>query len=171
MSNNSIRKKVSILKKKIKAKYNMDKGYHYGNDLILPEINQSITSFLRSLKKALDERNIKMMKNYLAYVNEEEIELLKSISVVKKYDFRIVNDKRYSIFLVYQDDAEDYLCIEIVFSIQNKHLRVLSIKDYYSTGKVIKCEKTVSKISSILCEAPRARDGRKNIRIDEIVGS
>ncbi len=168
LSNDSIRKKVSILKKKINARINIDKGYKYGNDLILPEIDQKITFFLRSLKKALKNKNLAMMKNYLSLVNQDEIDMLKSISVIKKYLFQIVDNNLYSIVLVYQDDEENYLCLVIMFSIQNKHLRVLSIKDLYSKGIVIKEEKAVKKIKKIINNTPRTSDGRVNIELSEI---
>ena len=126
ISYDALRKKISRIKRKLKAETFKKLGVIVTKKIITPKINDLIVKFLKSFKTHLEENSLEKMYYYFSEVDLKKYNPSYEIEKIIDYEIEL-NKTVYKVWVFFKniDNITDSFYIEF-FIDENNHLKILT---------------------------------------------
>lgn len=169
MSYDSLRKRISLIKKKLKAETYRNLGLIGTKKIVTPKLNDLIVKFLKRFKHHLESRTLEKMYYYFSEIDLKNYNPSYEIKDILDYDVEL-NDYIYKVYVIYLNKEEEHDMFIIEFYIDsNNHLKIVIPPK--KPKKIMKIDKKTSdgkKISDLLNSYQIDETGRPNIPPEEL---
>ena len=126
ISYDALRKKISRIKRKLKAETFKRLGVIVTKKIITPKINDLIVKFLKSFKINLEENSLEKMYYYFSKIDLDNYNPTYEISKIVDYEIKLTNSI-YKVWVFYKNKNNDTDSFYIEFFIDDKnHLKILT---------------------------------------------
>lgn len=164
-----LRKKISIIKKKIKAETYINLGFIGSKRIVTPKLNDLIVKFLQRFKKNLESGTLTKMYYYFSEIDLNNYNPTYEIKKIVDYDINLENNI-YQVWVIYQskDDISDMFYIKFYID-ENNHLKI--VKPPTKPKKLLKIDEDSEqgkKLIELFNSFPIDKTGRPNIPPEEI---
>jgi hypothetical protein len=117
----AIKKKIYRLKKDIRAEYNKQQGMIASRMIVGAKLHENLINFIKKFKNALETNSLEKMKLYF-----RECEMPPKIPdiIIKKvldYEIRLIENKKYELFVPYRDKNNQMSGFTTIFEIYNEN--------------------------------------------------
>ena len=126
ISNDTLRKKISRIKRKLKAETFKKLGVIATKKIITPKISDLIVKFLKSFKTNLEENSLEKMYYYFSEVDLHNYNPSYEISKILDYEITLTNSI-YKVWIIFKNKKNENDSFYIEFFIDDKnHLKILT---------------------------------------------
>ena len=126
ISNDTLRKKISRIKRKLKAETFKKLGVIATKKIITPKISDLIVKFLKSFKTNLEENSLEKMYYYFSEVDLHNYNPSYEISKTLDYEITLTNSI-YKVWIIFKNKKNENDSFYIEFFIDDKnHLKILT---------------------------------------------
>jgi len=126
ISNDTLRKKISRIKRKLKAETFKKLGVIATKKIITPKISDLIVKFLKSFKINLEENSLEKMYYYFSEVDLDKYNPSYEISKILDYEIMLTNSI-YKVWIIFKNKKNENDSFYIEFFIDDKnHLKILT---------------------------------------------
>jgi hypothetical protein len=165
----AVRKRISRIKKKLKAETYKNLGYYGSKIIVTPQLNNLIVKFIKRFKENLENNTLTKMHYYFSKIDIANYK--QNIHIKEIFDYEIeLNNSIYKTWVIYINHQEEYESFIIEFFIDDKnYLKILTPPT--QTKKVITFTKDSSygkQLTKLIKSYPIDKDGQPKIPKDEI---
>lgn len=165
----ALRKRISRIKKKIKAETFRKLGYYGSKKIVTPQLNDLIIKFLQRFKHHVENDTLNKMFYYFSEIDLSKFNFKFDIKKILDYDITIVNSL-YKTWVVFQDNKGIPNSFHMTFFVDNKnHLKIVLPPKLVNHIKVVKTDSIEGKkVQNLLDKIPVNLSGQHNISKDEL---
>jgi RNA polymerase sigma-70 factor, ECF subfamily len=165
----ALKKRVSRIRKKLKAETYKNLGFYGSKRIVTPELDNQIYQFLRRFKKNLEAGTLEKMHYYFSEVDINEYKQTFKIRKIFNYDINL-NDSVYKTWVFFKNENDDIDTFFVDFYVdKNNHLKILSPPTRVNGIIIIEPESSEGKqIKSLLNSYPIDKLGRPKIPNEEL---
>ena len=126
ISYDALRKKISRIKRKLKAETFIKLGVIATKKIVTPKLNKLIVDFLQSFKKNLEENTLEKMYYYFSKIDLDNYNPTYEILKIVDYEIEL-NNTIYKLWVFFKNKNNETDSIYIEFFIDDKnHLKILT---------------------------------------------
>ena len=126
ISYDALRKKISRIKRKLKAETFKKLGVIATKKIVTPQLDKLIVDFLQTFKKCLEENSLEKMYYYFSEVDLKKYNPTYDISKIVDYEIKLVNSI-YKVWVFFKNKKSETDSFYIEFFINDKnHLKILT---------------------------------------------
>ncbi len=168
-SYSALRKRISRIKKKLKAETYRNLGFIGSKKIVTPELDNLIYQFLRRFKQNLEAGTLEKMYYYFSEIDLSEFNMKYDVIRIIDYDI-VFKDSMYKVWTFYEDSQNNLDSFFIEFFIDPKNS--LKIKTPPTkTKKIVTIEPDSDegmKLKELFDQFPIGINGHPSIPQDEI---
>lgn len=169
ISYDALRKKISRIKRKLKAETFKRLGVIATKEIVTPQLNKLIIDFLQSFRKNLEENSLEKMYYYFSKIDLDNYNPTYDISRIVDYEIELKNTF-YKVWVFYKNNSNETDSFYIEFFIDDKnHLKILTPPQ--KSEKVFKFSEDSEegkKILQMLNSAPIDKTGVSRFSTEEL---
>jgi len=148
ISYDALRKKISRIKRKLKAETFKKLGVIATKKIVTPQLDKLIVDFLQSFKKSLEENSLEKMYYYFSKIDLDNYNPTYDISKIVDYEIKLTNSI-YKVWVFYKNNSNETDSFYIEFLIDDKnHLKIITPPQ--KSEKVFKFDKDSEEGKKIL---------------------
>jgi RNA polymerase sigma factor (sigma-70 family) len=168
-SYNALKKRISRIRKKLKAETYRNLGFYGSKRIVTPELDNQIYQFLRRFKKNLKVGTLEKMYYYFSEIDLKKYTPPVDIKKIVDYDIEI-NNSIYKVWVFYKNRDLDGDSFFIEFYIDNNnHLKIITPPMRPQKVVVIQANSTEgNKLKELLSKFPIDKTGHPNVPKEEI---
>ena len=168
-SYSALRKKISRIKNKIKAKTYQELGYYGSKKIVTPQLNELIRAFLTRFKKHAESDTLQKMFYYFSEVDINRYNLTFDIKTILDYDITI-EDSVYNTWVIFIDKNDQPKSFKMSFIIDDKnHLKIISPPELVKSMQVVDVDSPQGKeLEKMLSALPEDLSGHPDIPEEEL---
>jgi len=126
ISYDALRKKISRIKRKLKAETFKKLGVIATKKIVTPQLDKLIVDYLQSFKKNLEENSLEKMYYYFSKIDLDNYNPTYDISKIVDYEIKLTNSI-YKVWVFYKNNSNETDSFYIEFFIDDKnHLKILT---------------------------------------------
>jgi len=169
VSYDSMRKKISRIKKKLKAETYKNMGYYGSKMIVTPELDNQIYQFLRRFKINLENDSLEKMHYYFSEIDIKDIN--KKFEINKIFDYEIeLKNSIYKVWIFFKNKKSigDSFYIEFYIN-ENNYLKIITPPTRPQKVIVIQANSNEgNQLNELLNKYPIDKTGRPKIPKEEI---
>lgn len=169
ISYDALRKKISRIKRKLKAETFKKLGVIATKKIVTPQLNKLIVDFLRSFKRNLEENTLEKMYYYFSKIDLDNYDPSYEIKKIVDYEIEL-NKTVYKVWVFFKNNSGETDSFNIEFFIDDKnHLKILTPPQ--KSQKVFKFSKDSEegkKILQLLNSSPEDKTGVNKFSSEEL---
>ncbi len=169
ISYDALRKKISRIKRKLKAETFKKLGGIATKMIVTPQLNKLIVDFLKSFKKNLEENTLENMYYYFSKIDLDNYNPSYEILRILDYEIKL-NDSIYKVWVFYKNKINETDSFNIEFFIDDKnHLKILTPPQKSQNVITFKSDSEEGKkILQMINSAPIDRTGISKLSSEEL---
>ena len=165
----TVRKRISRIKKKLKAETYKNLGYYGSKIIVTPQLNNLIIKFIKRFKENLENNTLSKMHYYFSQIDIANYEQNIHIKEISDYEIEL-NNSIYKTWVIYKNFRDEYESFIIEFFIDDKnYLKILTPPT--QTKKVITFTRASAfgkQLTELIKSYPVDKDGQPKIPKGEI---
>jgi hypothetical protein len=168
-SYNALKKRISRIRKKLKAETYRNLGFYGSKRIVTPELDNQIYQFLRRFKKNLEAGTLEKMYYYFSEIDIKRYTPPVDIKKIVNYDIDLIN-MQYRLWVFYKNFTDNADSFYIDFFIdEKKHLKIITPPTKPNKMFVMDIETEEAKILFEMVKTyPVGKTGRANIPDSEL---
>ncbi|MCF7814746.1 MAG: hypothetical protein K9N09_10835 [Candidatus Cloacimonetes bacterium] len=169
ISYDALRKKISRIKRKLKAETYRRLGYFGTKRIVTPQLDNLIIKFLKRLKTNLENDSLHKMYYYFSEVDLSNYQEKIHIKKIIDYDIEL-NNSIYKAWVFYRNPENEPESFTLEFYVDNRnHLKIVTPPTKIEKPVVIDMSSLEGKkIKALLAKYPEDKTGRPSIPPEEL---
>ncbi|MDY6915563.1 MAG: sigma-70 family RNA polymerase sigma factor [Candidatus Cloacimonadota bacterium] len=121
ISYSTLRKRIYRLKSEIRAKYNKQHGMIATKAIVGAKLHENLLNFIKKFKNALEFNSLEKMNIYFRECKiPKQIPKLHIKNIIK-YDIKLIGNKKYKLFVHYNNEKNQFSSFITIFEIYNEN--------------------------------------------------